>query len=217
MAKTTKYKWVPLTRVFDGKDTKLDAAVARVCVLFEDLRLELDEAGAPEVTSFRRYYFVRRSIGTLREFIEALLHLNGLSGFQPVVKQLKRAHRGEWNSAIARLRTHQERIYRERNAYGGHFSYGAAMNAVQNLEHGTAHALEIHWTASDGTAGPRFHFVSELAGLALLSGKPDETSVHDYAHDLFTVAFDGYRHATVCGHILAANYLAPRFGFKVNR
>jgi hypothetical protein len=210
---STKVKWKSLRSVFDGRDEELDACVARICVLFEDLRLELDEAGLSETTAPRRNYFVRRSIATLREFTEGLLRLNGLSGFQRVLQRLDTSHRGEWNSSIARLGELKDRINRERNHYGGHFSHNAALSAVRRLEYGGSNALEIYWVTAKNTAGPRFHFAHEIANLALLSGNTTGESTRDYFTGLLEIAFDGYKQASICTNIVAAKYLAPRFGF----
>ena len=102
--------------VFDGRDAELDACIARLSVLFEDLFLELTEAGRTDSKTFRRFYFVRKSVGTLREFVEALLHLDGIAGFQPIRQRFNTGALGRWNSAINQLRGYQRRIYEERNA-----------------------------------------------------------------------------------------------------
>jgi hypothetical protein len=91
-----------LRDVFDaGEERQLNAKLARVCVLFEDLRIEVrgiaelsiaaldvldseqeNQFAPPHRTGrYRRYYFVRRSISTIREFAEALRLLNSDPGF----------------------------------------------------------------------------------------------------------------------------------------
>ena len=79
-------------RVFKGGKTRqFDAKLARACVLFEDLRIEIrglaerslpaldildpekDNWLTPALTGqYRQFYFIRRSLATLRDFEEAI-------------------------------------------------------------------------------------------------------------------------------------------------
>ena len=59
--------------------SEYDAKVARVAVLYEDLRLENLAASEPSIpkldasgADLRQFYFIRRSVATVREFAEAL-------------------------------------------------------------------------------------------------------------------------------------------------
>ena len=74
-----------LKQIFTDDGPELAARVARVCVLFEDLRAEyweahedgplpLDKLGI----EYRRFYFLRRSLVTLDEFAGAISRLNAL-------------------------------------------------------------------------------------------------------------------------------------------
>src|SRR6185295_17600985 len=62
-----------------GSDTQISARIARVCVLYEDLRIEVLAMAEKRISRldqngdrFRRLYFLRRSIASLFEFAEAL-------------------------------------------------------------------------------------------------------------------------------------------------
>jgi hypothetical protein len=62
--------------------SNFEAIMARLAVLYEDLRIELygiAEDSIPKMDEFdvryRRIYFLRKSIGTLSEFAEAVRHL----------------------------------------------------------------------------------------------------------------------------------------------
>jgi hypothetical protein len=74
---------VKLRRVFWEGDRELAIRVVRVCVLFEDLRVEWAGSRANEdlpldelSKQYRRFYFLRRSLVTLDEFCGALNRLN---------------------------------------------------------------------------------------------------------------------------------------------
>src|ERR1019366_10002526 len=76
----------PLRDVFKADEKRqpnLNAKLARLCVLYEDLRVELHGIVEPSIPAldvlddkYRRFYFVRRSIGTIREFSDALRLIN---------------------------------------------------------------------------------------------------------------------------------------------
>jgi len=81
-----------------------DAHLARLCVLYEDLRMEIEGIRARNVPkldvldprrdhldhpermgSYRRHYFLRRSIATLREFAECFGELRKCPEFQALL------------------------------------------------------------------------------------------------------------------------------------
>jgi len=79
-----------MRRIFPAQDAQMSARIARLCVLYEDLRIELlgvtneipllDEVGS----ELRMHYFLRRSIATLHEFSEALRLLDEFPDFPRV-------------------------------------------------------------------------------------------------------------------------------------
>lgn len=124
---------------------QFDVLVVRMCVLFEDLRLELnaieadsipkldvlDPAGrfveTKDVGKARRHYFLRRSIGTLHEFAEAIRWINAC----PEMHALKNSWGSveatkTWDSAVSFFLTNQRFIEDVRNDIGGHFGINAA-------------------------------------------------------------------------------------------
>jgi hypothetical protein len=69
--------------------SNFEAIMARLAVLYEDLRIELygiAEDAIPATDNFdvryRRIYFLRKSIGTLAEFAEAVHHLQQCPEFR---------------------------------------------------------------------------------------------------------------------------------------
>src|SRR5437867_2991248 len=82
-----------LREVFWEGDRELAIRVARVCVLFEDLRLEYIGSRATEdlpldalSKQYRKFYFLRRSLVSLDEFCGALNRLNDASDFWGVMR-----------------------------------------------------------------------------------------------------------------------------------
>lgn len=81
-----------LSSIFEShsKDM-LPAIVARLAVLYEDLRIELLAVSTLDIPvldvtdkEYRRNYFLRRSIATLWEFAEGFRQLNGCSEFSRI-------------------------------------------------------------------------------------------------------------------------------------
>jgi hypothetical protein len=193
-----------LREVFSAdQNRQLNAKLARLCVLYEDLRVEMCGIAEPSIPAldildlekdnkctpqrigrYRRYYFVRRSIGTIREFAEALRSINGDPDLQLNESLLK---------AI-------------RNDIGGHFGHQAALNALDRLSPDAYSAIEL----VDGR-DLRLHFAGEIAASALLPHLPND-DIKEYAALLRDCIKPAYKHATRCVQILVLKYLWGRFG-----
>lgn len=220
-----------LRRVFRSDEKRLvDAYVARLCVLYEDLRIEilainannipsldvLDPAGEnlefKDVGKYRRNYFLRRSIGTLYEFAEGLRLLAACPDFAWVSAAFDDDTAAEWNAAIGFFHSKERLIQSVRNDIGGHFGSKAAIYAVPNLGTGTVCKIEIKYDVQNSPRPPELHFAGEIAASAFLRHLPG-TSVDEQVGGFMTdVLVQGYRHATECVHVLVVLYLWPRFG-----
>jgi hypothetical protein len=207
-------KYKNLKTVLSGEPEKLAAAVLTLCILYEDLRLELGELDE-SVKPLRNIYFLRRATATLREFVDSIITLDGIAEFHPIRARFTDFQRGKWNSSVAFLRAHKKRIFEERNYYGGHVSVGAVARAVGRLQYGTAGGLEIGWIESDQSdrIAVRLSFVDEVVGLIMLHGKSETAEAKKYVRDLVGLTAEGFNAATTCVNIVADQYLAPRFGF----
>lgn len=161
--------------------------MARLCVLLEDLRIELvgfhlPDLGARENTSpaseldqgghkLRKIYFLRRSIGTCWEFAESVRLLNETTAFNEILSDLPVSMRSEWNECIAYFRDH-ERFWREiRNDVGGHFGSKASEFAVENFPQDCNGSFEAQ-LGSRRQVAFIFGFAAEIAATALLRNLP---------------------------------------------
>lgn len=120
--------------------------MARLCVLFEDLRIELtgldllaQDAGEDSASNrrfgrtgdqMRRIYFLRRSIGTCWEFAEALRLLDETDGFRPILANFEGPARARWDGSVQYFSLHERFWKNIRNDVGGHFGESAARFAV---------------------------------------------------------------------------------------
>jgi len=221
-----------LRRVFNSdRKRPFDAYVGRLCVLYEDLRIEVraiaarsmarldvldsreqHEGDRVRIGRYRRYYFLRRSIGTVWEFAEGLRLLNGCVDFKMIEADFDPETKGSWNAAIAFFRDKEAFVKRVRNDIGGHFGSEAARFAVENLSKDAVGKLEVMTDADLQPTGPRLHFAAEIAACALgrhLSGTDVDAAIR---HVIANVLVEAYHHAARCVQALVALYLWPKFG-----
>lgn len=209
----TRINSVSLRSAFGGEPEELHAGVARLSVLFDDLMLELAEAGPREVKDARRGYFIRRSMATLREFGECLIRLDGTKEFVQIRKRFNERERGQWNSAIDWFRSKSQRIQDVRNDLGGHFSHAAALHAVRHLHEAPDKGMfEVELDLRTGAPNIRLHFAGQFALLAL-GKRRGQLSLGECLVDLFQFALAGYKHAVICVVLVMTHHLAPAFGF----
>jgi hypothetical protein len=198
--------------VFRSDEIKnLQAGIATLCVLYEDLRLEVNgivpkslraldhldnsqEHGKnrTRIGRYRRAYFVRRSIATLREFGEALVRLDGDEDFNSVRSNFDTKLSEQWNQSVNYFKKHGKLIGDVRNDIGGHFGLTAARRALKDE--------------------PRLHFAGEIASAGFFRHLNGRDHQDKFSTFLRTVVVPGYTQATSAVQVLIVAYLWPRFG-----
>ena len=128
---TRRTKQGLLAQVFPGTSQRMmHAWIAQVCVLFEDLNLEVNgfyNKTLPEEAHARleysQLYFLRRAIGTLREFQTGITTLDRDADFQVVKKRFKSESSREWDDAVRYFEGNKLKQWLSsiRNDVGGHF------------------------------------------------------------------------------------------------
>jgi hypothetical protein len=198
----------------------LHAQAARLCVLYEDLRIEMyaasEQAAMPVMDAlsadYRRLYFVRRAIATLQEFSSALNVLNSAAEFKKTaLAQMDTSDRRDWDAAIQFFNANNQRLKDIRNDVGGHFGDAAARFVVENIGTNVVGSLEVIASPTRDGAGVLLPFAHYLAALALTKDH-GEVEPDAYLSDTFDFVFDAFRHAAHSLHLLAAYHLVPKFG-----
>jgi hypothetical protein len=223
-AKQTRF--AHLRSVFKAdEERQLTAKLARLCVLYEDLRVEVcgivergipaldildsepDNRFTPErIGRYRRYYFVRRSIGTIREFAEALRLINDDPDLRPnPIRHIEGAER-TWSKAITFFGQNEVLLRAIRNDLGGHFGHQASLNAVDKLRPDALSSIEL----VDGR-DLRLHIAGEIAASALLPHLQND-DIKEYEALLTDCIMPAYKHAARCVQMLVVEYLWPNFG-----
>lgn len=197
--------------------SQLHAQIARLFVLYEDLRIEMSGIVEKDLkpldnvdARYRVNYFLRRSIGTWREYAEAIRLLDAQPDFWPIKARFDPSEQQRWNKAVRFLRRYERFIKDIRNDIGGHFGSKAAEYAVANFRPDAIGKFEIFGYDSR-TVEMRPMFVGEIAATAL-HRQLSNTNANDRYKRMFRVIKVGWRHGTRCTQILALFHLWDRFG-----
>lgn len=199
-----------------GSAQLMRVQIARLSVLYEDLRIELyalreDSLPTLDVTDprYRVNYFLRRAIATLVEFAEAVRLLSELDDFQHFVRSVDAPLRNYWSNGSAYFKLNERFLESIRNDIGGHFGSKAATYALENLSTDAVGRMEFRRAGKEQTM--HLHFAGELVATAMLRHLEGE-GVEDRFHQITQVSLEGFRQATLCVQFVAIGYLWDRFG-----
>lgn len=195
----------------------MHAWMARLCVLMEDLRIEvhclLDDSISTEMQvepNVRKIYFLRRAVATLREFAEGVRLLERDADFQALKARVNPDAEVRWSNAVKFFASREKFFVQVRNDVGGHFGTEAAKYAVDRLQPDADGKMECAETGPNAFA-ERLHFTSLIAATALtrhLTGASDLEKV-----DLLVkTVVDAVGHATRAVGAITVPYLWERFG-----
>jgi hypothetical protein len=230
MRRRSVVRMAVLRHVFNSnRERMLDAHIARLAVLYEDLRVETSAIKAhsipcldvldPEheyresparIGSYRSHYFLRRSISTLSEFAEGLRLLTECEEFVLIKQSWNEAAERTWSDGVQFFTARERAIKEIRNDVGGHFGLTAARFAIQNLTPSTMGRVEVI-TEDGGCLGPLLHFAGEIAASSIFRHIPGNNREDEF-NKLIDWVLVGYRHAIECVQTLVAIYLWPRLG-----
>jgi hypothetical protein len=226
----SKTLFKPLREVFDsGSGDEFHASLAALCVLYEDMRLELHGIGEDEIEpidgktlgdKYRRFYFVRRAAATQLEFSGSLKRLSASPMLKAARKRSESLHGGDWKTWDDAVRffqssQHHDVLKKLRNDVGGHLHFAGASWAVENLSPKAVGRLEMG--VRGDKLGYRLQFAGEIAGTAAmrhLKGGDTEAKTRQLIVDII---LEGSKHATAAMRVLIENYLLDRFGFWSSR
>jgi len=208
-------RWRDVSRVFQS-GSLLDAHLARLCVLYEDLRIEItgiseDSINALEVigANYRRNVFLRRSILTLREFAEGFRLVDVLPEFQEIKSTFDTNHSKRWEKAVRFFSKYEPVLKKVRNDLGGHFGLSAALYSVDNLSLGSVEKIEKN-RYNEAGGGAKLHFAGEIAATAFLRHLQGSTNSKKIIR-LLRILTAGYKHSVWTTNVLIENYLWEKF------
>lgn len=200
-----------------GRD-EMGALIARMSVLYEDLRIEFNASKLPDKNNldvlqpmYRKYYFLRRSTVTLVEFMGSFQTLDQRPEFKTVKKPFDGTATARWEAAREYFTANKKLLKDNRNAYGGHFQLSTSRKVLDDMDPDTPGSVEIAFDRATATAGPRLHFASELVALAFLMHKPASEELESFVRRLFETIREGWTHCTDTMHTLSVYFIVPRF------
>jgi hypothetical protein len=208
------FRIAELSEVFSTGDMKTPhALMARLAVLYEDMRIEVLATAEPSIpllditdVRHRQNYFLRRSIATLVEFAEAIRLLDECPEFHSIKMSFPPELRDRWNEGVRFFRDHEQFFKDVRNDVGGHFGSEAARFAIEHIH--TEGTGEIEGR-DDKTV--HLHFVMPLVATAMTRHLQGMTAEEKFT-PLFKDAVAGFKYATDCTHCVVFGYLWQRFG-----
>lgn len=216
MSSTTRFG--NLGRIFKEGESDLLNGIARLSVLYEDLRLELEELRIvqekPEeertaADQYRVMYFLRRALSTLIEFRGGLTTVRLTPEFKSA--SLSTMDEGYIAKADQYLQEHWPKIKDLRNEFGGHVQLQGVRFATQHFSDVIG---SVTWNrATDGwSMALECEFAGHVVAGAISSKLATGTDVRAELRTALQIISDGFLHAQAAMVAFVHAFLWDRFG-----
>jgi hypothetical protein len=207
-----------LGRVFREGESELLVGIARLSVLFEDLRLELAALQAvqdkPEMErtsddQYRVMYFLRRALSTLIEFRGGLTRVRLTPEFKHA--SLTQIDEGYITRADRFLHDHWDRLKELRNEFGGHVQLPGVRFATQHFSDVVG---SVTWQrpTDDDAGGLSCEFAGHVVAGTITSKLTAGTDIREELRAALTTTGTGFLHAKAAMTALVHAFLWDRFG-----
>jgi hypothetical protein len=207
-----------ISRAFDYGCSEMYNRIAQICVLFQDLRIEIlrlhfltenidfDNVSAH---SFEAFYYIRRSIATLMEYRGALDQLCLDKEFEERLPFLSDKHVCDIKRAREFLIQKHDLIKGLRNDIGGHFRFEYARHAMANLPREDAGKIE--WVSESETP---IWLNIDLAANIVIAGldrtlKQEADFMTEFRHALESIG-EAYQHVQAATYAVVYCFLWNR-------
>ena len=166
-----------LRKIFPPDD-EFATCIARLCILREDLSLEIKGIVAGPFDSldtntiaWRHNYFFRNSVRTLQEIASALHGLRSVPEFKRTIqKRFSTGERKAFEEFCTQIQDAGGVIGEVRNIMGGHVKHMAVGKGLKLINHDRTGFWERPFSPEDRLAHTRHTFVSELFIAVLQAG-----------------------------------------------
>ena len=151
-------------------DDDFATCIARLCILREDLSIEIKGITAgpfdsldTNTVAWRHNYFFRNSVRTLQEIASALHKLRAVPEFNRAIqKRFSAGHHKAFEDFCAQIIEAKGLIGEVRNSLGGHVKHTAVGKGLRLLDYDLTGLWERPSSPQDRPAHTRHTFVSEL-------------------------------------------------------
>jgi hypothetical protein len=171
----TYVRQMNLRRWFPPHD-RYAASVARLCILREDLALEmwgLYARGLGRLDRhsliWRRLYFWRNLVKTLWEIRKTIESLNTVPEFKRALKVQPARRRKQFEKVVMQLETHQDLVKKMRDSLGGHVLSRTVEQALNNMPFGQFGYVEVGGKQKN----MHYKFAGEIVVRMLLGDVPE--------------------------------------------
>jgi len=213
-------RFAELQRVFRSGQSDLLNTIARLAILYEDLRLEMREFQkshtavielGEEDTENRVPYFLRRALETLVEFGRGLNALRGMAEFKSATPSLAPLDAKYIIDADKFIQHNWARIKELRNEFAGHIQADAVEFAVKHL---TNEVGKVTWNPdpSGWTVGIECDFAGVLLAGVISSKLQSGTDVMSELRKALEIVAQGFNHAQAAMLALVHAFLWDSFG-----
>lgn len=206
--------------VFTTRDPEFGALLARMCVLYEDLRLEVYGGMAEKIPEcdqtsvmYRKLYFLRRSTITLVEFRGALQRLSENEQFRALRETFSEEQLTRLNEAEEFFGRLHPLLKSVRNDCGGHFQLSTATAIVNDHLNDAEGALEVDFGAAGSKQGVFFRFAYDLVASSFTLQRPGGEELQPFVRMLFTSIQEGWGHVVKVMHAVSLSTVLRDFGF----
>lgn len=180
MRNRTHIRRITLGKWFPAND-HVAVCVARLCILREDLYIE-QSAFTPEAIpvldanslEWRRLYFFRNHIKTLREIDGALSRLQQDADFKRLLESQPTHKKDEFSRLVKEMKAAEATFKTIRDTTGGHVLESAVKKALENIGSDDAGFIEIGTTHRS----THYRFAYELT-LAVLAGEVPAEQINE--------------------------------------
>jgi hypothetical protein len=178
---------VRLQNWFPPRDS-LAVSVARLCILREDFLLEFHGIYASEIgqldehsAEWRRIYFLRSAIRTLREMKHVIDRLQVHPEFKKALASRSSKERREFRELVRQLNAEHQLVKQLRDALGGHVLESAVQKALDGMHPERLGFFEVGRILKS----THYKFAVELVAEMLVSGVPENQRIARL-EDIFT-------------------------------
>jgi hypothetical protein len=171
----------------------------------------LDPSSERDFTSvgaYRRHYFLRRSLATIRDFAECFRLINQSQDFEPIRRLFTIEHLQRWKDANVFFRANEITIRKIRGDLGGHFGSDAAEYALDTIDPKTIFRIEIRATGNPGGTEVFLHPAGDLVGQAFYRTLKNQ-NISGFETLLDDLVKPSFLHARWCMRILTRSWVLP--------
>ena len=184
--------------------------VARLCVLYQDLLIEVSGAIAKKALpdldygriADRQMYFLRKGLVTVWEIKQGCDVLNQNPAFKLVLRRMDPSNAKLWTEAIRYFQARGKELKEWRNNVAGHFGDAAARFAIDNMPPELTGELFVAQT--EGGVTCRLAFAYQIMAIAMAKMRDPKKDFEQHFREAFQMMLASYDHSINVVTVLAS-------------